>query len=431
MCQLAKTLLPFLFATCLTSAAQAQGTGEALYKVYGEEHWNVSKARVVGDIDSDGCDDFLMGGPGGYHSDFTGHAFLISGIDGSVIRRHDGIARGEHFAADFCGLHDLNHDGVPEYAISAPRRPEQSTIGVDRGAVLIYDGATGAELKTLRDSFVLSRFGDALLGDTDFTGDGIPDLVVTGAKGAVLKIYDGSILLTVLFPDIVVETGFTPNFSRLGTRPLAGLGDLDGDGIAELAFSDSRRSHIFNTQTGASLFSGFGGYAADLGDITGDGISDFIFGYDGNGEYFSAGSAYVRSGADFHEIYMVYGDHFAKDNWSMGSTLAVVGDVTGDGLPDFITGAPGRDISATGSGVWLINGANGDILSEVRHNGIIVGYGYPAGGTPTPNMATNLEAADLDGDGDLEILIGAPTVHHKLGSSVIVRTGLILAGDLK
>lgn len=427
---LSKTLLPSLFAIGLLSTAQAQGNGETLYKVYGEEQWNVSKARVVGDIDFDGCDDFLMGGPGGSKSDFRGHAFLISGIDGSVIRRHDGASHHEFFAADFCGLHDLNNDGVPEYAISVPRRLEQTSVGVDRGAVLIYDGATGAVLKSLRD-ITLTRFGDALLGDTDFTGDGIPDLVVTATKGASLKIYDGSILLTVLFPDIVVRTGFTPSTSRLGTRPLAGLGDLNGDGIAELAFSDSRRSHIFDTQTGASLFSGFGGYAADLGDITGDGISDFIFGYDGNGEFFSAGSAYVRSGADFHEIYMVYGDHFAKDNWSMGSTLAVVGDVTGDSLPDFITGAPGRDISATGSGVWLINGANGDILNEVRHHGLIVGYGYPAGGTPTPNMAADLEAADLDGDGDLEILIGAPTVHHNLGSSIDVRTGVILAGDLK
>lgn len=299
-------------------------------------------------------------------------------------------------------------------------------MGVDIGAVLIYDGATGAELRVLRDS-MLSRFGDALLGGTDFTGDGIPDLVVTAAGGPVLHIYDGSILLTVLFPDLVVNIGLNPS----GTRPLSALGDLDGDGIAEIAFSEQSRSHIFSTQTGASLFSGFGGYAVNLGDIDGDGISEFIFGYDGGGEYFSAGSAYVRSGADFHEIYMVYGDHFAKDNWSMGSTLAVVGDVTGDGLPDFITGAPGQDIAASGSGVWLINGANGDILSEVRNNGIIIGYGYPAGGTPTPNMATDLEAADLDGDGDLEILIGAPTVHHKLASSVEVRTGLILAGDLK
>ena len=405
-----------------SAAAQFPYSGELLYRVYGGEHWNLKKARVVGDVDGDGCEDFLAGSSGNEFTDRTGHVWLISGADGSVIRQHDGFAPNNYFGRDFTGMGDLNADGVADYAICAPGAKRLD----DTGAVMIYDGATGVLLREYRDPFTISRFGDAIAGGRDVTGDGFPDMVVMGAKSKVIKVYDGSQLLTSLLPDLTIVTGVWPGNNS--ERPLTLLDDVDGDGIGDIAYSANERSYVYSSGTGNLLFSGYGGYAANLGDISNDGISEFIFGYPGNGEYFRAGSAYVYSGADYSQLYYVYGDALATDNWSMGASVAVVGDLTGDGKNDFVMGAPGDgDPSASGSGLWFINGADGTILAEVRAEGFIQGYSFFG----NPFVGSDVEAADVDGDGQKEILVGASHVHHNLGGGVVdVRSGVILVGKI-
>src|SRR5687767_4119961 len=74
----------------------------------------------------------------------------------------------------------------------------------------------------------------------------------------------------------------------------------------------------------------FGVAAAPLGDISGDGIDDFIIGAqfdDENGE--SSGSARVFSGADGSTLFTFYGDHLSA---FLGFSVSAAGDVDADGI---------------------------------------------------------------------------------------------------
>jgi len=420
------SLLVLGFGLVTASSAAAQFEGDVIYRVYGKEHANLSKARVVGDIDLDGADDYLVGSPDTPKIGSVGYCQLISGASGAFIREHYGTEVDDYFGAYFTGLHDIDGDGIPEYAISAVG----DRFSSDRGAVFIYDGASGALLRELRDFSVHLSFGNGLLGGTDFTGDGVPDLAVVARKIEMIKIYDGTKLLTTLNPAIKIATGVSANawpYNRPSERPLTALDDLNGDGKPEIALSSEERSIVFATNTGAELHSWFGGYVVNLDDLNGDGIDEFIFGHPGGGEFFGAGRGYVYDGATFTELYGIHGDALGYRNWSMCESMAVIDDITGDGLRDIVCGAPGVSISSVGSGLWLIRSSDGAILEEFRNDTLVQGYEPFDGG----GFGTDLEAADIDGDGELEILIGAPNVHHNIANRVTdVRTGVIVAGEI-
>ena len=97
--------------------------------------------------------------------------------------------------------------------------------------VRIYSGASVANgpVVTLGGNLALAAFGAsiALVGDLD--GDGLPGLAVGAADAAYVELFDGP-----FFP----SRGLLPTPLRRASgfgSTLANLGDLDGDGITELA----------------------------------------------------------------------------------------------------------------------------------------------------------------------------------------------------
>lgn len=141
------------------------------------------------------------------------------------------------------------------------------------------------------------------------------------------------------------------------------LGDVDGDGLMDRdggAVRRHARRRGGSSRTGERLHSAVGAkgdllsYAeADAGDTDGDGISDYVVGAPGNG----AGHALVFSGATGEVLLRLDGEA-AGDVF--GAAVAGAGDVNGDGRADVLVGAPAAEGAGVNSGrVYVLSGADG------------------------------------------------------------------------
>jgi hypothetical protein len=196
---------------------------------------------------------------------------------------------------------------------------------------------------------------------------------------------------------------------------VAGAGDVNGDGTPDLLVAavladpggraNAGRAFLFSGADGSLLkrFDGcgagdeFGRSVVGVGDVTGDGVPDVLVGApfaDPNGKQ-EAGSVYLFSGANGSLVRRIDGSA-AGDRF--GLRAAPVGDVNHDGTSDFVIAAPfaspaGRDEAGA---AFLFSGASGSRLKSL--------YGEKAGDQFGSSLAA---AGDVNRDGVPDILIGA------------------------
>jgi hypothetical protein len=150
-----------------------------------------------------------------------------------------------------------------------------------------------------------------------------------------------------------------------------------------------------------------------LGDVNGDGHPDFILGAM-VGAYtfcFGPGSAQVISGKDGSTLYEVCGtDKEGYCGDAYGDTVVPIGDLDGDGAPDFAVGA-WRYAGYLGY-VGVYSGRTGRALATVYGNGAIT----PKSGPMIPDDCDPLKGEgfgdsvtslpDQDGDGVADVAVG-------------------------
>jgi len=132
----------------------------------------------------------------------------------------------------------------------------------------------------------------------------------------------------------------------------------------------------------------FGWIARSIGDVDGDGIADFVTSAPSkniNGD--DAGRVYVYSSASGRLIWSVDG----KPGDQLGSGLESAGDVNGDGVEDVIASAPGADKA------YVYSGKDGHVL---------VTFSGEAKGDTFGNHVSSV--GDIDHDGFADVIVGAP-----------------------
>ncbi len=299
----------------------------------------------------------------------------ISSINGYPSSSSGGlpISNGARFGDKCAGLGDLNRDGVPDIAVNAQ----------SGGVRIIFLNADG----TVRSYRTLATGGSKVANIGDFDGDGVTDLVFgqssyggLGSSRGRIEIYllrtTGSVKQSYAISEL--EGGFTGTLDdndRFG-HEVAGIGDLDGDGVLDIAVNAKgdddggtdtgavwilfmnqdgtvrRHQKISNTQGGfrdkLAWYDAFGEGITGLGDVDGDGFRDIAVGadyYDEGGQarggvwlLFLNPDGTVKNQERIASLTPGFvGALQNKDNF--GNDLANLGDLNGDGVTDLLVGA--------------------------------------------------------------------------------------------
>jgi hypothetical protein len=346
-----------------------------------------------------------------------------------LLFRFDGTRAEQGLGGAVLGAGDLNRDGVPDIAVGAPI--DDFAIGT----AFVYSGAKGTTLYQVYPLELRGYFGAALASAGDLDGDGVPDLIVgapfTSRPEEAFGV--GSVLVfsgatgKLLFNFVGGEAGTYMGWS------VAGVGDLDQDGVPDLAIGTPfatvgnvigvGRVDIRSGATGDLLYkiegqqSGdFLGWAvASIGDLDLDGIPDLLVGAPNASPagVSLAGSVEVRSGRTGSLLYRINGEEPAA---YFGRSLAALGDIDGDGFDDFGVGAPAA--SAEGfperGSAFVFSGATGALIYRFDGAGAFDEFGAAVAG------------GDIDGDGVPDIAIGSPSASP--GGRVGAGSALVFSG---
>lgn len=137
-----------------------------------------------------------------------------------------------------------------------------------------------------------------------------------------------------------------------------------------------------------------------VGDFDGDGIKDVALGVpesdlakpQGGAVFIFKGSA---SGLPSSPTWRILGD---SDTAQLGSVMAV-GDLDGDGKDDLAISEPGADVTVADSGAVLLYRIGDNGPERLRP---------PLTGLGRGNFGAALDIADVDGDGDQDLIVGSP-----------------------
>ncbi|MEQ8765011.1 MAG: hypothetical protein RL885_13850 [Planctomycetota bacterium] len=273
---------------------------------------------------------------------------------------------------------DVTGDGNLDLVVAAPFASAGAFAGA--GEVFVYAGPALALHSVLTEPVpeTNAHFGTALT-IADFDLDGVNDLAVGvpdgsdaiagAAAGEVVVFFGPNFSASITVKDLNPEAG-----ARFGAALAAG--DIDGNGSPDL---------------------GVGAPTSDALDGTAD-----------------VGEAFLFLGPSFNFVSVIR-PVVAQDFGAFGASLAI-GELNGDGYDELVIGVPLANPSGVSDAgeVFVLEGpdfVNGSILTA-----------------PTPEIGADfgrsLALGDVDNDGNLDLLVGAPLDN---GSGGELDAGLVVA----
>ena len=359
----------------------------------------------MGDLNGDGTNDLVVGAwtdDDGCSTQNCGTIHILyMDTDGSLAASTDEFdcshAKIKCGAFDSFGKSvapiDLNNDGVNDIAVGAHKDNCSADSGCsgwdDRGVIHILfmdsdenvtsveeiDGRVSNGPSLVNNSF----FGTSVANIGDYDGDGVNDLVSGSNKegpgssqGAIFIMFmntDGSLDKTIEINSGTTNGPDLSNSDNFGWS-VANIGDLDGDGVNDLAvgargddtvhilFMNSCNQcaanaavksvvEINSTTLGVTVGGTFGDSVASMGDLDGDTVQDLVI-----------GSRTDTGGGSIRIVYMntdgspkssvlidstsIDGPTISGGDW-FGNAVASIGDLDGNGITDMAVGAEKDD----------------------------------------------------------------------------------------
>lgn len=327
----------------------------------------------IGDVDGDGYEDILLGSASSDARGFdSGAAYLMRGPlrGASTAASAAAIIGGSssyRYYADFIGgPGDVNGDGVPDLCIGA------DYVNSSAGEVQLVSGAIrgnvteSAAFETLMGEHYNDNVGRCA-GAGDLDGDGNADILVSG-----------------IYSDDGGES--------------SGAAYLVGAGTGAVNLSTARAKFV-----GEGTYAYAGGGLNGAGDVNGDGVDDLWIGSSGNTSGgTAAGAAYLIYGPATGTMDLSAAD--AKITGRLGANIAYVepaADANGDGLPDLLLASPNDSTVATNAGVVYL--MESPFVSTSVTSAAASIYGTAAG----EYAGINFVSLDANDDGIGDILAGA------------------------
>ncbi|MCA8940937.1 MAG: FG-GAP repeat protein [Planctomycetes bacterium] len=403
-----RSLLTFALGLCSAGSIGAQ---TVLHEFDGDGQGDRlgTSVAVAGDVDGDRVPDIIAGSIFDLnHGTGAGMARVYSGATGATLFTFHGTSNLDFFGHAVDGAGDVNGDGYDDLVVGAPYADPN---GSSSGSATVFSGFDGSVLHTLEGEAGNDQFGYAVSAAGDLDGDGFDDVLVgawlhdsgtadTG-RAQVFSGRDGTLLLEL----DGASTG--DNFGR----SVGLVGDIDGDLVPDYVIgayradangTDSGSAYVFSGATGAVLWTFHGASADDhfgysvagAGDVDADGVADVIVGaLDADGIATSGGMARVFSGATGAVLHTFQG---VVALGQLGNAVGGAGDIDGDGHADLIVGSFGESTTGPDAGaVRVFSGADGSVL--FLQNG--------ATGTERFGWAVD-GGADIDGDVLPDLVIG-------------------------
>jgi hypothetical protein len=361
----------------------------------------------IGDLEVDGVTDLAVGAPfDDDNGEDRGAVWILFMDSDGKADIHQKISDGkgdfagelddeDQFGRAIAPLGDLNNDGFLDIAVGAPLDDDG---GTDKGAIWILflngdgtvqseqkisDGAGGFEGE-LDDS---DEFGHALANIGDLNNDGITDLAVGVPNDDDGGTDRGAVWILFLNSD-----GTVLSSQKISSKK----GDLNRDPDDE--------DH-------------FGSAVTEIGDLDGDGVTDLAVGVTGDD----------GGGADRGAVWMLFlnddgtvdsmkrisqdrasFDGQLSDSDQFGNALANMGDLNNDGTDDLAVGAKLSDDGGAERGaIWILfMEIDGEVISSSKISNTKGNFGGDLNGSDQFGGSI-AQIGDLDSDELNDLVVGA------------------------
>lgn len=342
----------------------------------------------VGDVNGDGVPDALIGAPGAnFAGRDAGSAYVIYGqraptsttVGLSALRpeqgfRIDGPRKDAQFGASVASVGDVDGDGIPDLLIGADGFHDAASYVIFGGA----SSQSGLRIADLRPSqgYAIKGAGDSVAAAGDVNGDGAPDQLVGGGDLDAAVVFGQRTRSPVRIDatKLTPSQGYAVTDAEIGGEmwswtEVHSVGDVNGDGVPDMLTSGGGDVYDFNSgawiiygqraPTSAVVNLGWDGPAPaqgyrivnppgqmneqnvpghssleSVGDVNGDGVPDVLFDANAGLSVVYGQRPAKRATVDLSALALSAG--YRINGGPL--TVAPLGDVTADGVPDALLG---------------------------------------------------------------------------------------------